>query len=127
MSDYKVTIKESSMELTAKQRLMYKDTGDAVKLDEAVSENEPLAIEPIAYVVLSIHNEKSDNPDYEQYLIISADGTKYVTGSSNFFDAFVDIWDELGGVETDEAWMINVYKKPSNNFKGKFFLTCSVI
>lgn len=127
MSDYKVTIKESSIELSPKQRLMYKDTADAIKLDEAVKENEPLAIEPIGYVVLSIHNEKSDNPDYEQYLIISADGSKYVTGSSNFFDTFVDIWDELGGVETDEAWMINVYKKPSNNFKGKFFLTCSVI
>lgn len=127
MSDYKVTIKHSSMELTPKQRLMYKDTTDAIKLDEAVQENMPLAIEPIAYVVLSIHNEKSDNPDYEQYLIISADGTKYVTGSSNFFDTFIDIWDELGGVETDEAWMINIYKKPSNNFKGKFFLTCSVI
>ena len=127
MSDYKVTIKESSIELTPKQRLMYKDTTDAIKLDEAVQENMPLAIEPIGYVVLSIHNEKSDNPDYEQYLIISADGSKYVTGSSNFFNTFVDIWDELGGVETDEAWMINVYKKPSNNFKGKFFLTCSVI
>lgn len=127
MSDYKVTIKESSIELTPKQRLMYKDTTDAIKLDEAVQENMPLAIEPIGYVVLSIHNEKSDNPDYEQCLIISADGSKYVTGSSNFFNTFVDIWDELGGVETDEAWMINVYKKPSNNFKGKFFLTCSVI
>lgn len=127
MSDYKVTIKYSSIELSPKQRLMYKDTTDAIKLDEAVKENEPLAIEPIGYVILSIHNEKSDNPDYEQYLIISADGSKYVTGSSNFFDTFVDIWDELGGVETDEAWMINVYKKPSNNFKGKFFLTCSVI
>lgn len=124
---YEVKIKESSMELTAKQKVMYKDTSDAYKLDDVVKENEPLGIEPIGYVVLSIHNDNSDNPDFEQYVILSADGSKYVTGSDNFFTSFINIWNELGGIETDEAWMINVYKKPSKNFKGKFFLTCSVI
>lgn len=124
---YEVKIKESSMELTAKQKVMYKDTSDAYKLDDVVKENEPLAIEPIGYVVLSVHNDKSDNPDYDQYVILSADGSKYVTGSDSFFTSFINIWNELGGIESDEAWMISVYKKPSTNFKGKFFLTCSVI
>ena len=124
---YTVKIKESSMELTNKQKVMYKDTSDAYKLDEVVKENEPLGIEPIGYVVLNVHNDKSDNPDYEQYVILSADGNKYVTGSESFFTSFLNIWNELGGIESDEAWMINVYKKPSTNFKGKFFLTCSVI
>lgn len=127
MTGFKVEITESSMNLTAKQRVMYKDTSDAYKLDEVVKEGYPLAIEPIGYVVLSVHNEKSDNPDYEQYLIISADGSKYVTGSQSFFSSFRNIWDEMNGVESEEAWMINCFKKPSNNFKGKFFLTCSVI
>ena len=124
---YEVKIKESSMELTAKQKVMYKDTADAYKLDDVVKENEPLSIEPIGYVVLSVHNDKSDNPDYDQYVILSADGSKYTTGSVSFFESFLNIWNELGGIESDEAWMINVFKKPSNNFKGKFFLTCSVI
>ena len=124
---YTVKIKESSMELTNKQKVMYKDTSDAYKLDEVVKENEPIGIEPIGYVVLNVHNDKSDNPDYEQYVILSADGNKYVTGSESFFTSFLNIWNELGGIESDEAWMINVYKKPSTNFKGKFFLTCSVI
>ena len=37
---YEVRIKESSMELTAKQKVMYKDTSDAYKLDDVVKENE---------------------------------------------------------------------------------------
>lgn len=123
---YTVKIKEASMELTNKQRVMYKDTSDAYKLDEVVKENQPFGIEPIGYVVLDVHNDKSDNPDYQQYVILSADGSKYVTGSDSFFTSFKNIWDELGGVESDEAWMITVHKKPSTNFKGKFFLTCSV-
>ncbi len=127
MTGYEVKIKESSIDLTAKQRVMYKDTSDAYKLDDIVTETTPLAIEPIGYVILAVHNDKSDNPDYEQYVILSADGSKYVTGSNSFWDSFMNIWNELGGVESDEAWMINVFKKPSTNFKGKFFLTCSVI
>ena len=127
MNGYEVKIKEASCELTPKQKVMYKDTGDAVKLDEAVTEGNPLAIEPIGYVVLQVHNDKSDNPDYEQFVILSADGTKYVTGSSSFWDSFMNIWRELGGIDSDEAWMINVFKSPSRNFKGKFFLSCSVI
>ena len=54
---YTVKIKESSMELTNKQRVMYKDTSDAYKLDEVVKENQPFGIEPIGYVVLDVHND----------------------------------------------------------------------
>ena len=126
MNGYELKIKEASMELTPKQRVMYKDTSDAYKLDDVVKEGEAFAIEPIGYCVLSVHNDKSDNPDYEQYVIMSADGSKYVTGSASFWNSFINIWNELGGVESEEAWMITVHKKPSTNFKGKFFLTCSV-
>ena len=127
MNGFEVKIKESSIELSAKQKVMYKDTSDATKLDEVVTETDAITIEPIGYVVLEVHNEKSDNPDYEQFVILSADGEKYVTGSTSFWDSFMNIWSELGGVESEEAWMIKVFKSPSKNFKGKFFLTCSVI
>lgn len=125
MESYKVTIKESSKELTARERLMFKDTSNAVKLDEATNCETPLMLIPVEYVVLNIHNEKSDNKDYENYVILDKSGSKFVTGSPSFWDAFKEIWDEMEN-ETDE-YSIEVYKMDSKNYKGKQFLTCSIV
>lgn len=124
MEGYSVKIKEASVELSAKQRIAMKDTTDAVKLDEACDLN-AVVINPEMWAVLSVHNEKSDNEDYEVFVIIDADGTKYVTGSSSFWNAFKDIEEEMAGEA--EAWSINVYKMDSKNFKGKKFITCSIV
>ena len=125
MEGFKTSIKEVSKELTARERIMLKDTSNATKLDEAANGSEPLVITPVAYAVLDIHNEKSDNKDYENYIIVDANGTKYVTGSPSFWTAFMEIWMEM--VEEDEEYSIEVYKKDSKNYKGKQFLTCSII
>ena len=124
MEGYKVTIKEVSKELTARERIMLKDTSNAVKLDEATKEA-PLVITPAAYAILSIHNEKSDNVDYENYLIMDTDGHKYVTGSPSFWTSFKEIWDEMES--ENEEYSIEVYKMDSKNYKGKQFLTCSIV
>ena len=124
MTGYSVTITESSKELNAKDRIRLKDTSDAVKLDEATKDG-AITITPIAYVVLGIHNEKSDNVDYNNYLIEDEDGTKYVTGSESFWNSFMDIYNEMK--EVDEPWQIKAYRLPSKNYKGKEFLTCSII
>lgn len=123
MTGYSVEIKETSRELTAKQRIALKDTSDAIKLDIACDED--TVIEPVDYAVLSIHNEKSDNVDYENYVIIDKNGDKYVTGSASFWNSFMDIYNEMQGEE--EAWSIKAYKLDSKNYKGKKFLTCSII
>ena len=102
---------------------MLKDVSNAIKLDEA-TQNGKVIIKPIAYVVLSIHNEKSDNKDYENYLIIDENNDKYVTGSASFWNSFCDIWSDMAG--EDEEWMLECYRLPSKNYKGKDFLTCSI-
>lgn len=124
MTGYSVEIKETSKELTAKQRIALKDTSNAIKLDTACDENDVI-IEPEYYAVLAIHNEKSDNVDYENYVIIGKNGDKYCTGSPSFWSSFMDIYDEMQGEE--EPWSINVHKLDSKNYKGKKFLTCSII
>ena len=124
MNGYAVEIRETNKELTARERIRLKDTSDAVKLDEATKEAEVI-ITPVAYAILAIHNEKSDNKDYEVYLIEDANGTKYVTGSESFFSAFMDIYSDMDGEE--EAWQVKAYRLPSKNYKGKEFLTCSII
>lgn len=123
MNGYSVSIKESSRELTAKQRIALKDMTNAVKLDEA-TQVEPVIINVDMYAVLDIHNEKSENPDYENYIVVDKDGTKYVTGSSSFWSSFMDIFTEMEG--EDEAWTLKVYRVPSKNYKGKDFITCSI-
>lgn len=122
---YSVSIAETSMELTAKQKIVLKDTSNAHKLDTTCENGVHLEIEPLGYAVLEIHNEKSDNKDYEQYVIIASDGNKYITGSSSFWNTFIDIWNEM--CEETEAWSIECYKLDSKNYKGKQFLTCSII
>lgn len=130
MKGYEVTIKECSRELSARERIMFKDTSNAIKLDVAASDPANaitgVVITPVDYAVLSIHNDKlKDNKDYENYVLIDKDGTKYVTGSPSFWSAFSEIADEMAG-ETEE-WSISVYKLDSKNYKDKQFLTCSII
>lgn len=125
MEGYKVNIKECSKELTARERIMIKDTSNAIKLDDLVTFESKAVIMPVAYAILSVHNDKSENPDYEVYVIIAEDGTKYATGSPSFFSAFEEIWDEMSG--ENEKFSIELYKMESKNYKGKYFLTCSII
>lgn len=123
MIGYEVTIKEASMELTAKERIRLKDTSNAIKLDTATDEA-PLTIAPKAFAILSIHNEKSDNVDYLNYIIVDKDDNKYVTGSESFWSSFKSIWDEMEN--EPEEWELEIYKLDSKNYKGKKFLTCSL-
>ena len=122
---YLVTIEETSLEnLSNRDRVMLKDTSDAIALDEALTdENATLEIAVKDYAVLNVHNEAADDKDYSKYIIVSETGEKYTTGSNTFFRSFKDIYIEMQG----EPFSIKVYKKPSANYKGKFFLSCSIV
>ncbi len=124
MEGYSVSIKETSKQLSAKERIMFKDTTSAKKIDEE-SQNGDFIIAPSFYGILEVHNEKSDNVDYENYVIVDESGEKYVTGSASFWSSFMDIAKEMEG-ETEE-WAVKVFRVPSKNYKGKDFLTCSII
>lgn len=124
MTGYSVSIKETSMELSAKARIQIKDTTGATPLDKATQES-AVVINPEMYAILDIHNEKSDDKDYVSYVIVDKDGTRYTTGSESFFSSFMNIWNEMK--DSTEDWAIKAYRLPSKNRQGKDFLTCSVI
>lgn len=124
MNGYSVDIKMSSRELSAKERVAIKDTGTCIRLDEA-TKNDKVTIIPSFYCVLNIHNEKSADKDYENYIIVDKDGVKYVTGSESLWSSFINIATEMEGEE--EEWGIEVYRMPSKNYSGKDFITCSII
>lgn len=127
MNGFAVKIEESSKELTAKERIAFKDMSNAKKLDLEVEAGTALIIAPEAYVVLAVHNEKSDNKDYYNYCIVDKNGTKYVTGSESFWSTFKGIWDDMHEYAPDEEFEVQVYKVESKNYKGKYFLTCSIV
>lgn len=124
-ADYNVTITEVSKDLTHKERVQLMDTTSAIRLDKATADGEEVIIDPDFWAVLSIHNEKSDDKEYDNYLIVDKGGVRYVTGSKAFWSSFTDIMDEMAG--SDEDFKIRVYRSPSKNYSGKDFITCEII
>lgn len=124
---YKVEIEEASKAFSKREAIKIKDVSNAVKFDE-IAEGSPVVITPAAYAVLLVHNDKSENKDYPLYIILDTDGNKYMTGSESFWNSFIDIWEEMtDGEDEPEEFEIEVYKKDSKNYKGKKFLTCSIV
>lgn len=131
-TNYSVTIAEVSKELTAKERIAFKDLNNAHKFDDLLDPNSDvfagdagLLITPSHFGVLSIHNEKSDNKDYEAYVIVDKDGTKYYTSSKSFWSSFKDIEAEMHN--ESEEWSIEVVRHPSKNYKDKYYFTASIV
>lgn len=128
--NYVATIREASRELTAKERVMFKDFANAISLVDFVSakreSGEKAIIDIKDYVVIDVHNPMAaDNTDYTVYLVIDSKGDKYYTSSNAFWSAFNNIATEMKG--SDEQWGIEAVLIPSKNYKGKEILTCSLV
>lgn len=121
---YTSEIIESMKPLSGKEKVRYKDLTASTKLDEVVEVGEGLKVDLANYIELAVHNPKAENPDYHVFIIVSKEGQSYYTSSDTFARALKDLVSSMEG-ETEE-WGVEVVKKPSNNYKGKFFLTCTV-
>lgn len=121
---YEVKIRETSFELTNRERIRIKDLQNAHKLDELVTPESSFSFEFGGYAILDIHNDNSkDNTDYTNYLVFDRDGNKYYTGSKTFWNSMREIISEMD----DEEYSVEVTKHESKNYKGKFFLTASIL
>lgn len=125
MEGYEVKVRECSKNLTGKERVAIKDISNALKLDSIVTPDSRVEIVPDFTATLEVHNENAENKDYEIFVIVAKDGNKYITSSKSFISSFKGIEEEMQD-ETDD-WGIEVYKIESKNFKGRYFLTCSII
>lgn len=130
MKGYTATVREVSKEISVKEKIMLKDTSNAISIDaltqEASFNNEKVLIDVDYYAILDIHNEKSDNKDYINFIIVDKSGNKYVTGSESFITTFTDIYEEMKGAG-EENITVEIYRKESKNYKGKDFITCSIV
>lgn len=127
MEGFVAKIRESSKELTAKERVAIKDTTNAISIDEVTAAEGKLIIDYSFHVIIDIHNEHSDNKDYVKCVVVDKAGTKYVTGSESFRNALVEIVNEMTEAGEGDNIQIECYRKESKNYKGKSFITCSLI
>lgn len=124
---YTTTILESSKELTKAERVMMKDTSLAYKIDE-VTQNGDIDITVTGYVLLNVHNDKSNPQDYQNLIVLTENGERYVTGSQSFMVTFMNIFSEMQEEDgTVYPFTIKIFRRPSKNYSGKEFLTCSLI
>lgn len=129
-TDYNTKIVSSSRELTVKEKITLKDFNDCTGLDTVVTNEQGFIINPDVIVEVQVHNERAkDDKDYTTIVILDKDGTKYSTSSNSLRDSISDIMDELNDLsDEDKADLkIKVFKKPSKNYSGKYFLTATVI
>lgn len=128
-TEYNVTIKESSRELSAKEKIAMRDFGNAIALDTELDTQSSVLIAPADFVVLDVHNEKAKgaNKDYTKYVIVDTAGNKFVTGSESFFNKFHEIFSTMKEDAPGEEYQIEVYKRPSKNYAGKNFISCSLV
>ncbi len=127
MEGYSVKVVNSSKQLTAREIIKLKDLSNAVSFDSAVTDDVPLVVTPDYWAELHVHNEKSKDKDYKKYVLVDKAGNKYHTGSESFFTSFMDIATEMSEAAPDEEYTIEVYRRPSKNYAGKSFLTCSLL
>lgn len=125
-AEYSAKVVESTKELTGKERVAIKMFTDAHQLDEVTQKYEDGVLINVDYVAkVAVHNEKSDNKDYNKYIYVDKDGTMYVSGSDTLYRTYQEIAEEME--DEDEDWAIKVIRKESSNYKGKDFLTCVIV
>ena len=123
---FSTTIKFSSKELTAKERIKLKDLTDALNVNTVVENEGEGIIDVDFWATVEIHNDYSENTDYEVFVIVDKAGVKYYTGSQSFIEAFENIVDELT-VEGITDFQVKAYGVESKNYKGRAFLSCSLV
>ena len=124
-TNYKAKFITATRELTAKERIAVKTFADVCMLDSYTEEHGDVLINLDYVAEIAIHNEELENPNYSKFVYVDKDGTMYVSGSETLHRAYEDIAEEME--DEEEEWGIKVCRKASVNFKGKDFLTCTII
>ena len=125
MKTYRTEVTETSRPVSVKEKINLKDTTSAIRLDQATLTDGRVMIDFDMWAILTVHNEASEDKEYNQYVILDKSGNKYVTGSNNFWQSFMEIYDEMK--DEEENWGVVAYRVPSKKYQGKDFLTCAII
>lgn len=123
---YKADIISSNRELTTREKIKFTEIGDTQSIDSVCPSGGSIDIDIDTFVILQVHNDKAQNPDYKVCIVSDKGGNKYKTGSETFMETLTKLYEELKEAdELDEGFVIKAYKKPSKNFSGEF-ITCTL-
>lgn len=129
MASYEVSVAEcGGVELTKKMRAAIStNLSSCIDIGEMTEGENTLVINVAGYALINIHNERSKGEkDYQKLIIVSTDQQMFITGSPSCIETFTAIWDAMDG-EDPSTWAIELFQMPSQNFKGKSFITCKVV
>ena len=129
MSNYDVRVSEcGGVELSKKMKAAIStNLSSCIELGEVTQGEASLTINVAGYAVVDIHNERSKGEkDYKKLIIVSTDQQMFITGSPSCMETFIAIWEAMDG-EDPTTWAIEFFQMPSQNFKGKSFITCKVV
>jgi len=112
-------------ELKGKEKVRFSDLTGIDKLNDVVTEAEPLTIAIDNIIKMEVHNPSAtDGTDYTVTIVTDKDGNAYYTSSETFnttLDGIVKAMED-----SDEEWGIKVFKRPSKTRRGQHFITCTV-
>lgn len=122
---YRVEILESEVELTKKERIMYKQFEECQSLDSVVSVDEGLTLNIVNIIKARIHNDSINAADkeYEKIIYVTDAGERYTSSSKPLYESIEDIWEEM----EEEMITVKVIKKESSNYPGRYFMTAVLI
>ena len=120
-TDYNAKVTYSNKELTAREKIAFKDFESAIKLNDIIKDD-ALTLSISNVVKVEVHNEHSkQNTDYNVFIVVTSDGKTYRTGSESFYESYCDIIEELAEAGEDVSTVdFKLYKVKSNNFDGDF-------
>jgi hypothetical protein len=117
---FKSEISYCNTELTVKEKIQFKNLNDSESIN-TLENGTILTVDK--WGLLQIHNEKLDEPDYQNVVLVTQDGNKYHTSSNSFFMSIDDIQSELDEAGEKLPFDIKIVKKQSKNNSGQF-ITC---
>lgn len=122
-TSYQATIIDSTRKFTGREAIRIKDTANHIAIQDMQDGDQ---IGPVkAIFAIAIHNEKSENTDYEVFVFELEDGKLCSTSSESFYRSARDIWDEI--VESGDTEPITYILRlgESSTVKGKnYFRAC---
>lgn len=109
----------STKELSPREKVKYKDTAWMTPIAKIMKEGGSFIFRPDFCVMLEIHNEHTEDPDYTQYVIVDSDGNAYTTCSDSLMDSLMDIMSDMDS--SDEEYEVEIRGYDSKNYNGKFY------
>ena len=128
-SNYTVNVAEcGGQELSKKMKAaIMTNLSSCIDINEVTQGDNSLVLNVGGYAIVSVHNERSKGEkDYDKLIVISTDSKMFITGSPSCVETFRQIWEMMDG-EDPSGWGVEFFQMPSQNFKGKSFITCKVV